>query len=170
MAVIEAIQTTYLEADASSVTISGIPSTYEHLQLCGNARYAAAGALNNWLIEFAGSVTGYSTHTMQGYGASTTAKKYAGSATIIISSQIHGTDNLFTPVGPEYCPIILDILDYANTNKNATCTTFGNGRHRLGFGSGLFDDTSAVSSIQLSTPGGSLLRGSYFTLYGLNSS
>ena len=167
MAVIEAIATTYLEADAASVTFSSIPATYEHLRLSGNARYAASGALNNWLIEFNGSGgTAYSTHTMQGYGSSTTAKRYTGSATIIISSQIHGEDMVIA----EYCPLVLEILDYANTNKNTTCTTFGNGQNRLGFGSGLWDSTAAVNAIELSSAGGSLLRGSEFTLYGLKSS
>ena len=33
MAVIEAIATTYLEADVASVTFSSIPTTYEHLQI-----------------------------------------------------------------------------------------------------------------------------------------
>ena len=38
MAVIEAIATQYLEADAATVTFSGIPATYEHLQLRASVR------------------------------------------------------------------------------------------------------------------------------------
>ena len=41
MAIMEAIATQYLEADVASVTFSGIPATYEHLQV--RASSAAAG-------------------------------------------------------------------------------------------------------------------------------
>ena len=45
MAIIEAIATTYLEADAASVTFSSIPATYEHLQLRMTTRCTTASEL-----------------------------------------------------------------------------------------------------------------------------
>ena len=77
MAVIEAIQTTYMEADATSVEFTSIPSSYEHLQLRWSVRADRAGTVDNIYIQFGtggGAVdTGgnYSTHAM--YGQLTTA-------------------------------------------------------------------------------------------------
>ena len=52
MAVIEAIKTTYLEADVVTVTMSGIPGTYEHLQLrisARSTRTSSTGWVRLWL-------------------------------------------------------------------------------------------------------------------------
>jgi hypothetical protein len=56
MAVIEAIATTYLEADASSVTFSSLGS-YEHLQLRINARTSGSGNFENTAVTFNGVTT-----------------------------------------------------------------------------------------------------------------
>ena len=60
MAVIEAIATTYLEADAASVTFSSIPATYEHLQLRFNSRSDAAAPSSVWSITVKAAIRNYS--------------------------------------------------------------------------------------------------------------
>ena len=171
----EAIATQYLEADAASITFSGITGTYEHLQLAGNARCTGTGTtLFDWQIEFNASAgTAYSTHTMQFYDAIKYAKRYTGSAFITLAAQAAGDGIPAT----DYGLFIIDILDYANTNKNTTCqTTSGaaltqdTGTVRIAYGSGLWDDTAAVTQIKLTPGSGSVQRGSEFTLYGMSSS
>ena len=108
MAVIEAIATTYLEADAASVTFSGIPTTYEHLQV--RCSHRAAGSANgmDFFIEFNGDTgSNYSTHTMAGATSTAMALKITGEAKIYVFNGTHGS----SVVAGEYAALILDVLD-----------------------------------------------------------
>ena len=79
MAVIEAIQTTYVEtADVASVTFGSIPATYEHLQLRISPRTDQAYGYVELSVQFGvGGViqtgTDYYSHWMAGYNTTTTA-------------------------------------------------------------------------------------------------
>ena len=177
MAVIEAIQTTYMEAEATSVECTSIPSSYEHLQLRWSVRADRAGTVDNIYIQFGtggGAVdTGgnYSTHAM--YGQLTTAGTHlrSGSTGIDAWASTGGTAD-----SAEYGTGIVDILDYVNTNKNTALSSVG-GMSGMSdypiaaFSSGLWDATGAVDRIKLTAANSTnLVRGSEFTLYGLNSS
>ena len=169
MAVIEAIATTYLEAGVVSVTFSSIPQTYEHLQLrmSGRTNY---GSRSGWTTLNGDTGGNYSAHRMGGSGSSVAAAGW-GTLSYIIGPYLTGTNASAT----EYSPSIVDILDYANTNKNTTLmyATYTQGGPDVFFGSALWDSTAAVTSITYTEgAGGShvITRGSVFTLYGLNSS
>jgi len=172
MAIVEAIATTYLEADATSVTFSGIPTTYEHLQLRLSCRSDRADLHDVLLLQFNSDTgtgaTTYSSHWMDGSATSATANL--------------STDSYFFVGWPvpaaqraaaQYGPMNIDILDYRNTNKNTTVMGVM-GRSdggRVEFGSMVWDSTAAVTSIFLDIAyGTNFVRGSEFTLYGLNSS
>jgi hypothetical protein len=170
MAVIEAIATTYLEADAASVTFTGIPTTYEHLQLRISGKEDATGADGAFGLQFNGDTTSnYVFHRMQ--GSNTTAS--GASATVqsglwLYYYATNGDDASLYGGG------VIDILDYRNPNKNTTILqlagTAGAGTPRVVFESGLWPYTPAVTSIAVIPGfGGNLVRGSEFTLYGLNS-
>ena len=174
MAEIEAIATVYLEADAVSVTFSSIPQTYEHLQL----RYTLAlNTTNNayqrlWLGD--GSVdtgTDYSDHYMYGHDSATAAASGSGGSQGIYLGQAPGSlDRAWSG------PTIVDILDYVSTDKNTSVMIFnwdgGTETYAdyLTFGSGLWESTAAVDTIKIDNRyAHNLLRGSEFSLYGLNS-
>ena len=175
MAVIEAIATQYLEADAASVTFSGIPATYEHLQLRINSKSDRA---YQWdpLDVVLNSDTGanYSYHKMEGAGSATAA---GGSTGLTAVLTIWGTTG--SPSAASYGTTVMDILDYANTNKNTTIqclngslgyTTAGVFSPGVSMTSGLWASTAAVTSIAITVRNGTnFVRGSEFTLYGLNS-
>jgi hypothetical protein len=170
MAVIEAIATTYLEADAATVTFSSIPATYEHLQLRVSCRSTETVYGMRPKINFNGDTgTNYSSHTLRGSGSSETGYAKAGEAFIQISDGMHGSS---MPAG-EYATFILDIMDYANSNKNTTCNFMAGSSlthtdRRVQFGSGLWDDTAAITTILFTPNAGSFSRGCEFSLYGLN--
>jgi hypothetical protein len=170
MAVIEAIATTYLEADAASVTFSSIPATYEHLQLRISAKqdYASTTTASYGMIQLNGDTgANYSDHRM--YGKSSTVAGTAGTGQTV---WYLGRYANLTPAA-NFSGTIWDILDYANTNKNTTCmlvSGVGLDPAWVEFSSGLWDDTAAVHTILIDRSGGSnWMRGSEFTLYGLNS-
>ena len=181
MAVIEAIATTYLEADAASVEFTSIPATYEHLELRFTARgtdTTAATYYTSLNLQFGtggGAVdTGanYSRHYMLQAGL------VAGGNAGINQIWLGTIENAGSGTGTEhvgrYAAGQAEILDYANANKNTTILGL-NGRHaywspEMRFNSGLWDATGAVDRIKLAPYTGSFVRGSEFTLYGLNSS
>jgi hypothetical protein len=176
MAVIEALATSYLEADAASVTFSVIPATYEHLQIRVSGRHAHSGSGGrNINLRFNGDTgANYSTHYMYAYnGNNKAANKYAGQTYVYGGGRLTGP---YTPSRSNFAATTIDILDYANANKNTTMTqTYGivddyqNG-FQLGTGSALWVDTAAITSILLYPDGGSdFVRGTEITLYGLNS-
>jgi hypothetical protein len=176
MAVIEAIATTYLEADAASVTFSSIPQTYEHLQLRVSSHDSYDAGTDILYARFnSDSGTNYSYHFMEAYSSSTnsgggTGKTYAYLGKVLAS--------FGTTLATSYGSLVVDILDYANTNKNTTTKSISGTldprpTNVVYSNSSLWDDTSAVTQIDLHClpwAGGGFVRGSEFTLYGLNSS
>jgi hypothetical protein len=176
MAVIEAIATTYLEADAASVTFSSIPATYEHLQIRASVKMSrtasTADSLRLTFISAAGTDTGnnYSYHWMMG---DSTTPSASGLASTRLDLQQFIAQGSSVPAA-EYATTIVDILDYRNGSKNTTvsylCGFGGSASPRITFGSGVWDDVAAVTGIILDQEvGPNFMRGSEFTLYGLNS-
>ena len=182
MAVIEAIATTYLEADAASVLFEGIPATYEHLQLringATNSTYDSGRYRDAAVLYFntstATALSDYSRHLilardLLNNAYSSTGDNYWSTGTFM------GTSKGETHFGGG----IVDILDYRNGSKNTTMLSSGgalgpdtgNTEFALTFTSGLWDDVTAVDKILLIPDlGTNFRRGSEFTLYGLNSS
>ena len=176
MAVIEAIATTYLEADAASVTFSSIPQTYEHLQLRVSSHDSYDASYDILYARFnSDSGTNYGYHKMEGYATSTNAGGNTGQTYVWLGAAEGSYGATLTTT---YGGLIVDILDYANTNKNTTTQSISGvvdprPTNVVMFSSGLWDDTSAVTQIDLYgilSAGGGFVRGTTFTLYGLNSS
>lgn len=147
---------------ASSVTFSSIPSTYTHLQI-----RAIAKAVNNdqgYFLQFNGdTATNYNTHYIYGDGSSAVAganSTWAGIDVAVTSSS-------------NFSGMVIDILDYANTNKNKTVRSLsGNDNNGSGyafFGSGLWRNTNAITSITIKEllGSGNLSQYSHFALYGI---
>jgi hypothetical protein len=160
----ESIQTFTLGSSQASVTFSSIPSTYTHLQIRAIIRSTTSSGTG--LMRF-NSDTGsnYSRHYMYGDGSGV----YAGAQT----SQT-GMDVVYvsesTQLANTFSVNVIDILDYANTNKNKTvrnlCGAEYNSTGYLVLNSGSWMNTSAVSTITL-IPGTNFAQYSSFALYGI---
>lgn len=165
MPAFEAIASTTLSS-TGTVTFSSIPGTYEHLQLRLFARGSGGSAAVNLQIRLNNdSNTNYADHRLNGDGASASDTS-STSATVINAGRIPAS----TASSNIYGCSIIDILDYASTNKYKTVRTIsGNDRNGAGdavFHSGLWLSTSAVTQLDIVT---SCLSGSVFSLYGLRS-
>ena len=153
---------------SSSITFSSIPSTYQHLQIRGFHRTSNTGS-SNWhaLIRFnSDSGNNYTYHGLRGDGTSAVA--YAAASQSFGLSIISGDDaNTALAWGGG----IVDLLDYANINKNKTFRTSTgfeeNGSGMVELLSGLWINTSAVTSITLYPSTGTFLQNSSFALYGI---
>ena len=152
---------------SSSISFSSIPSTYKHLQIRMSARSTDTGTGANTNVIFNGSGTGYSTHYVQGDGSTTGAGAIVNGS-YIIPAQITGngaTSGIFSPN-------IIDILDYADTNKYKTLRSLGgnelNGSGNIVLWSGNWRQTTAISSITFTISGASnFTQYSSFALYGI---
>jgi hypothetical protein len=156
-------------AGVTSITINSIPSTYAHLQLRYITRNNRSGqSLDAINIRANGdTAANYANHRLQGDG--TTVSAQTGTS---IGYAIFGQTNASTSTANVFTAGIMDILDYANTNKNKTFRTLNgfdaNGSGYIGLYSGLWQSTAAINSLTLSSNDGSgILQYSSFALYGI---
>ena len=158
---------------SSSISFTSIPSTYKHLQVRMIARTNRASTVDAMSLRFNGVSTGsaYAWHDLFGVGSggggdpfteavsSTNEIKFYRATAASAASSIFGT-------------VIIDVLDYADTNKNKTVRYLGgqdqNGSGEIIFGSGLWTSTSAINQLDITSfTGNSFVQYSSFALYGI---
>jgi len=145
----------------SQIDFTSIPSTYTHLQIRYLWRSANASSM---FMSFNGdgTQTNYYSHLM-----------YATGGGIAVTAQnTNSFPGYYEPVANVFTGTVIDILDYKNTNKYKTARSFwgydGNGSGYLGFYSGLWKNTNAITSITLYNSGGANIgQYSHFALYGI---
>lgn len=157
----EAISSITLSAAQSSVQFNNIPGTYTHLQLRGfNVSGSAIASLSIRFNSDTGS--NYARHNLEGTGSSAIAEA-SPNDTIIRAAYTGGTSN------PSV--FVMDILDYANTNKFKTTRSLSgidqNGSGYVNLWSGLWRSTNAITNIDVFHGNSTFNADSSFTLYGI---
>lgn len=157
----ESIQTVTVGAGGTAtITFSSIPSTYTHLQI---RMLAQNGNTNkNLSIRFnSDSGANYSRHILYGTGASALATGDINKNEV---------DAYISPTGG-FGAAVVDILDYANTNKYKTTRALGgydaNGSGWMTLTSGNWRNTAAITSITLDNFASNFAQYSTFALYGI---
>jgi hypothetical protein len=175
MAIIEAIATEYLEADAASFEWTSIPSTYESLAISLTARTTHTSVVS---ISMQFGTGGGAVDTGGNYSQVT---RYSIASTNYSTAAASSTEFLLYYFLPSlaassgsYAQSNMVITGYANTNKNTTFQS-NEGRAdptagRVQVTGGVWDNTAAVDRIKLASQSGDFRRGSEFTLYGIKSS
>jgi hypothetical protein len=110
----ESIATVNVGAGGSStVTFSSIPSTYKHLQLRYIAKdtYSVAADFTSFGISGNGTNT-WRNHYLNGNGAT------ASAGTVTLGLILYATPNSHSSLANCFGTGVIDILDYADTNKN----------------------------------------------------
>jgi hypothetical protein len=167
----ESIATTTLSTATASITFSSIPATYTHLQIRGLVRSDRSGQTQDILgIRLNGDTTNanYAAHWLQGDGSSA-----AGSNTIGGNPYAwNGYSPAASSTASLYGVMVLDLLDYANTNKNKVTRMLGgndqNGSGIVHLWSTLWAQTAAVTSVTiLPVFGTNLASGTTLALYGI---
>lgn len=162
-----------LAGEQASIDFTNIPSTYKHLQIRLFGRTTRAANQDAVLVEFNGD-TGNNyqrSHYIYGDGSTVTAGSdglgaYTATYRVAAAST---TSNIFGT-------IIIDILDYASTNKHKTIRILGgydrNGGGEIWFSSSLwFPSTiAAINSIKLKpSTGGNFIAATSAAIYGVNA-
>ena len=157
---------------ASSITFTSIPQTFTHLQvrIFGRGAAAFASGLSTY-VQFNGDGTAanYAFHTLYGDGSSAVASNALNAGTCSLPQSL--TDS--TANSAMFGAVIVDILDYTNTNKNKVVRMIGghdnNGSGRTSFGSSVWLSTATVTQILVATDG-NLQQYSTVQLYGIQTS
>jgi hypothetical protein len=156
---------------SASISFTSIPSTYTHLQIRGIARSTLAGTTpDNVAFRINGdSGSNYTTHSLRGSNATVTASNFVSLSYAYLPS----TSSAAGSLGSVFAAVVLDLLDYRNTNKTKVFRTLSgfnenntSGPSNIQFQSALWNSTSAVTSIEF-TNSANFAEYSQFALYGI---
>jgi hypothetical protein len=163
-----------LSAAVSTITLGSIPTGYKHLQIRAIVRNSTAAydGTQNLNVRFNGDSTAvYGQHLFYAreYGDTVAGSGY--NETSMNIGPCFPSDG--APAGT-YGTFIFDLLDYSNTSKNKTSRTlFGanvsgtTSNVGVGIASGLWRNTTAVSSVTFISGSGNFMANSQFALYGI---
>ena len=161
----ESISTVTVGAGGSaSVSLSSIPSTYKHLQVRILAKTDGNDTASETYMQINSTNMEY-THQLIGNGS-------AASATSGTVSAIGDTIASGTGYSSMFSVYVIDILDYADTNKIKVIRLL-NGGDRNGGGvvklvSGLRTSTTTISSLTFTAQSArNFVQYSHFALYGI---
>jgi len=169
----ESIQTVTVGAGGqAAISFTSIPSTFKHLQIRGISRATTSTERNNMFYLTYNGDTGanYSWHNLLANGSNNFSEG-AGSTSIPRT----GMSTAATALSGNMGPVVIDILDYADTNKFKTLKSLtgfdNNGAGEIYFNSTNWRSTSAVTSITLTPFQGNgasnFAQYTSFALYGI---
>lgn len=158
------LQVVTLGSSASTVDFTNIPNTYTHLQI--RASFSTSTGTDTWM-RFNSDTTAnnYVSHFLNGNGSA------AGAGTLSAGTSA-GAYLGYSGSTTSYVGTILDVLDYASTNKNKTTRNLtgydanGSGQVYL-FSSLWMNSSTAISSLRFYTSSGTFSANSQFALYGI---
>jgi hypothetical protein len=162
----ELIESQVLAATATSVTFSSIPQTYKHLQVRFTSRFTDAFTSSNFSFRVNGdTAANYASHRITNQSASISADNLSATSTPYLGFMPGGSTTANT-----FNSGIIDLLDYTSTVKTKTFKAFigSESSSRMSIAGGLWNNTSAVTSLTFREPSGlTLAIGCRFSLYGI---
>ena len=155
----ELISTASGTGSSSTISFSSIPSTYKHLQIRWTAFVTTSS--DTMSMRFNGDSGGnYTLHRLYSTGSATGSQGFTGFTEIDMSS--------IAATSTTYNAGIMDIADYASTSKYKTIKEFlRNSNNQIYLESGLWLNTSAISSIAVRTPTQPFSTTTRVSLYGI---
>ena len=152
---------------AATISFTSIPATYTHLQIRCLARTTRADTDDQLRLQLnSDTASNYSQHALSGDGSAASASAGA-SVTFMFLGRSAGATSGASMFGVS----VIDILDYADTNKYKTLRGLtGLDMNGSGFAtltSGSWRNTAAVTSIQVTFIGALMAQYSSFALYGI---
>ena len=163
---------TAANSNTYGTVFSSIPQTFTHLQIrISGKTVATSGTVEPTWLQFNNDGSAlYTYHRLIGDGSSATSNADISQVAAyhnFVPTSTSGYANMFGS-------IIVDFLDYANTNKFKTVRSLGgtdvNGAGQVTFGSALWRSTAAISSITVASNVTQFVTGTRIDLYGITTS
>ena len=168
----EFLEEVVLASSASSVTFSNLDyyaaEGFKHLQIRFVGRTDIANTSARDLLVRLNADTGnnYAYHNLYGDGSAVNSRQ-ASTTGGMFQREVFADGNNTTGV---FGAGIIDILDFSSTSKNTTIRTLlgvnATSSTKVALSSGLWNSTSAVTSVTLAPNSSNLVAGSRFSLYG----
>lgn len=152
---------------SSSITFSSIPSTYKNLQIRAMMRTNTTGVDAPYIRYNSDTGSNYTFHSVLGESVIARSQGVATTTGINIGAYWFGT------LGSDPSVSVVDILDYANTDKYKTTRAFAGQNDAASYGSiglssGLWKSSTAINSITIYLSGSTTFsQYSSFALYGI---
>lgn len=166
----ESIQTVTVSGTQANIDLTSIPGTYKHLQIRAILRSNRSGAPTDAQLRINGNTgANYMAHRLEGDGSAVYAAGGGGASSILINRNSLPSNESPSNIFAVY---IIDILDYANTNKIKTVRVLSGGdiqtRGGVTFISGALNTTDAITSVRFfEETAASFVTGSQVALYGI---
>jgi hypothetical protein len=146
----------------NDATFSSIPATYTDLKIVFMMKHVNQGTVR---MRFNGdTASNYSQVNLRGNETIVASAREASESGMVVNLQ----QNLSTTY---FCLGILDIMSYTESvNKSALWSVSGSYpsiRHEVCTGVGMWNNTSAITSVTFSVVNSPIDSGSYATLYGI---
>ena len=156
---------------ATSVTFSSIPQIYKHLQIRATARGTLAQPYDHIVFTINGATSGYYRHLVLNDGVNVPESYNYASDNKLSFGYLAGNSTTANVFGG----VVLDILDYTNTNKRKTVRSLngynqnssGGGQQYISISGGTYPSNSAITSIEIKSESANLAQYSHFALYGI---
>jgi hypothetical protein len=158
------LETEVLASKQSSVTFTGLGSytDYKHLQIRAVTR--GDGASNRMSLTVNSDTGVYQNHQLFGDGSTVTSTSQNANRLGVVQESTATTNS--------FAASVIDVLDFSDTTKNTTFRSLAGqtgGPDRIRLQSMLYEDTSAITSLEFSLAVGDFISGSRFSLYGLKA-
>jgi hypothetical protein len=147
----------------SSITFSGIPAEYKHIEIRGT--FLASATNEDCLVRLSGDTgSNYSWHEIRGDGSSASARGVANTSFMYLGANSGSTTFPYN--------VIFNVLDFNSTTKFKTLKSLS-GQDRNGTGgaislfSGNWRGLTPVTSITIYMASGTFNQHSQFALYGV---
>jgi hypothetical protein len=162
---------------AANIEFTSIPATYSHLQIRGIVKSNDTTDDRQPVRAIFNSDTGnnFSRHLLFGNGSSATSDD-GTSTTARLGASVISNFSSYTSMFTAY---VIDILDYADTNKYTTVKVLGgfntndataSNFSQIALGSFAWLNTAAITSIKLQPFTNNFVQYSQFALYGIKGS
>lgn len=167
----EPIATVTGTGSSGSISITGIPNTYQHLQVRMIVKDTQSATVGSYFVNFNGDTffgnTNYAIHTLYGDGTSAGATGNSSTSYALQLPLIKSQSSYADRMGVA----IIDLHDYASTTKNKTARAYGardtnDSNGYLVLQSGLRNSTAAISSIHFFC-GDPFTTSTTISLYGI---
>jgi len=166
----ELLETTVLTSSASSVSFTGLGSytDYKHLQIRMLTRgtFSDNGNAPARMRFNSDTSVSYATHRLFGNGSSVFSSNFVNRDRI----QFNDSTPNATAGADAFGAMVIDILDFSNTNKNTTVRALHGAvasLNHIHLDSGAYFKTDAITSTELINADQNFATGSRFSLYGI---
>jgi len=162
----ESIATISPASGSSSITFSNIPQTYQHLQVRFSYARLNSSSGSAGLTFNSDTGSNYIYHYLGGNGSNLDPNGNASYTAILVMPVSGGSTS-----PASYGSAIVDIYDYNSSSKKKTLRSFSgvdrNGTGWVYLGSGLWQNTNAITSIRIDFQGDTCAANCVFSLYGI---